>query len=430
MPDNWRMNIYFSGIGGVGIGPLAMLALDAGYNVTGSDIKEGDMTKLLSQRGARVQIGQDGSQIKNEHCSHPIDWLVHSSALLEDHPELKFAIDNKIKTSKRDEFINIILKEKNLSMLAVAGTHGKTTTTGMLIWIFKSLNIPFSYSVGTTLTFGPPAQYQNGSEYFVYECDEFDRNFLHFTPKVSAITTVDYDHVETYPTQDDYNYAFTDFISQSRYTLMWQQTADHLSITETSSNEILSESDPGIDALTLKGDHTRQNAWLAIQAFHQLFPHYETQQLTEIINKFPGTDRRFEKIADNLYSDYAHLPTEISATIQAALEMNKNVVVVYQPHQNVRQSEILRDGGYKTSFVGAKHVYWLPTFLSREYKDAPAIEPAELVESTTNKQSIEVCSMNDGLWQSIKTHINDGDLVLCMSAGSLDAWIRQKAKSN
>lgn len=423
------MNIYFSGIGGVGIGPLAMLALDAGYTVGGSDIKESDMTKLLSQRGANVRIGQDGSQIKSEHNKYPIDWLVHSSALADDHPELKFAKDNKIRTSKRDEFINIILKEKNLSMLAVAGTHGKTTTTGMLIWLFKSLNIPFSYSVGTTLTFGPPAQYQNGSEYFVYECDEFDRNFLHFNPKVSAITTVDYDHVETYPTQDDYNYAFTDFISQSRYTLLWQQTADHLSITESSSNEILSESDPGLNSLTLKGDHTRQNAWLAIQAFHQLFPKYETNQLTDIINHFPGTDRRFERIADNLYSDYAHLPTEISATIQAALEMNKNVVVVYQPHQNVRQSEILREGGYKTSFVGAKHVYWLPTFLSREYKDTPTIEPTELVDSTTNKQSIEVCSMNDELWKSIQSHIKNGDLVLCMSAGSLDAWIRQKAKS-
>lgn len=423
------MNIYFSAIGGVGIGPLAMLALDAGYTVSGSDIKESDMTKLLSQRGARVNIGQDGSQIKSEHSNLPIDWLVHSSALPEDHPELKFARENNIRSSKRDEFINIILKEKNLSMLAVAGTHGKTTTTGMLIWLFKSLNIPFSYSVGTTLRFGPPAQYQDGSEYFVYECDEFDRNFLHFNPKVSAITTVDYDHVETYPTQDDYNYAFTDFISQSRYTLLWQQTADHLSISETSSNNILSESDPGIYTLTLKGDHTRQNAWLAIQAFRQLFPKYETIQLTDIINKFPGTDRRFEKITDNLYSDYAHLPAEISATIQAALEMNKNVIVVYQPHQNVRQTEILQEGGYNTSFVGAKHVYWLPTFLSREYKDARTIEPAELIESTTNKQNIEVCSMNEELWQSIKTHMVEGDLVLCMSAGSLDGWIRQKSRS-
>lgn len=423
------MNIYFSGIGGVGIGPLAMLALDAGYTVSGSDLKEGDMTKLLAQKGARVKIGQDGSQIEEENKRQPIEWLVHSSALPDDHPELQFARDNSIKTTKRDEFINLILKEKNLSMLAVAGTHGKTTTTGMLIWLFKSLNIPFSYSVGTTLSFGPPAQYQPESEYFVYECDEFDRNFLHFSPKISAVTTVDYDHVETYPTQVDYDYAFTDFISQSAYTLLWQQTANHLSLHDTSSVEVLSESDPGLIAITLKGDHTRQNAWLAIQTLHQLMPKYGVEQLTEIINKFPGTDRRFEKLANNLYSDYAHLPTEISATIQAAQEVNKNVIVVYQPHQNVRQSEILRDGGYKTSFVGAKHVYWLPTFLSREYKDAPTIEPTELVESTTNKQSIEVCSMNDQLWQAIKSHISDGDLVLCMSAGSLDAWIRQKSNS-
>lgn len=424
------MNLYFSGIGGVGIGPLAMLALDCGYKVSGSDLKENDMTKLLAQKGARVHIGQDGTQIDDDNKLMPIDWLVHSSALPDNHPELLFAKTNKIKTSKRDEFINVILAEKKLQMIAVAGTHGKTTTTGMLIWLFKSLNVPFSYSVGTTLSFGPPAQYQENSRFFIYECDEFDRNFLHFRPKISAITTVDYDHVETYPTQDDYNYAFTDFISQSLYTILWQKTADHLSLQDTSSAEILSESDPGLFTLTLKGEHTRQNAWLAVQTFHQMFPLYQISQLTEVINKFPGTDRRFEKLAENLYTDYAHLPAEITATLQAAQETNKNVVVVYQPHQNVRQNEILREGGYKTAFVGAKHVYWLPTFLSREYKDAPTIEATELVETTTNKQSIEVCSMNDDLWQSIKKHIGDGDLVLCMSAGSLDAWIRQKSNSN
>lgn len=423
------MHVYCSGIGGVGIGPLAMLALDAGYKVSGSDRHESEMTQLLADRGAAVAFGQDGSQIMTAQNIQPIDWFVYSSALPDNHPELTFAKEHSIKATKRDDFINTLLSDKQLAMIAVAGTHGKTTVTGMVIWLLKQLDQPVSYSIGTSISFGPPAQYQDGSRYFIYECDEFDRNFLHYHPSLSAIVSVDYDHVDTYPTQESYNYAFTDFIGQSEYSILWQTDATKLSVPDSSSIEILSESDPGIDTIKLIGSHNRRNGWLAIHAVHQLYPEIDLNKLRSIIKDFPGTNRRFEKLADNLYTDYAHHPSEISATIQAAKELGNNVVVVYQPHQNIRQHELLKENAYEGTFAQASHVYWLPTYQSREYKDLVILSPQELIASTKNPDTIEPAEMNDQLWANIQKHLAKGDIVVAMAAGDLDTWLRDRVKT-
>lgn len=419
------MHIYFSGIGGVAIGPLAMLAQDAGYQVSGSDLAESEMTRMLEERGIKVVIGQDGSAISDAHDAQPIDWFVYSSALPQSHPEVSFAKDQAIKTSKRGELINLILKEKDLKLIAVSGTHGKTTTTGLLIWLFKKLNLPISYSIGTSLSFGPPAQYEEGSNFFVYECDEFDRNFLDFNPEVSLITSLDYDHADTYPTEADYLAAFNQFVAQSKLCITWQDVADKL---KSPDSLFALPEDRNFNLIKLAGLHNRRNAWLAATAVNRLgLVNDDLEAWNDLLEKFsdfPGTNRRFEKLADNLYSDYGHHPTEIAATIAMAKEVNENVVVVYQPHQNIRQHELLQNHGYKDCFAGAKKVYWLPTYLSREYKDLNTLNPEELIATSKQQNIMEVAEMNDQLWQ----HINDarqfGSLVLCMSAGDLDSWLR------
>lgn len=423
------MHVYCSGIGGVGIGPLAMLALDAGYEVSGSDVQNTEMVELLQKRGATIALAQTGAEIADAHTKKPIDWFIYSSALPENHPELLFAQKNGIRTSKRDDFLNELISAHKLQLIAVAGTHGKTTTTGMLVWALKQLNVPASYSIGTSLSFGPPAQYTPGSDFFIYECDEFDRNFLHFHPQLSLIPSVDYDHADTYPTIEDYNYAFLEFIGQSERTLLWQESADRLGLDDTHNIEILSEGDPGIQDIQLPGEHTRKNGWLTVQVLHQLLPQIELQEIIEAISKFPGTNRRFEKIAENIYSDYAHHPVEIAATIQAAQEINKNVVVIYQPHQNIRQHEIMNEGGYGSAFVGAQRVYWLPTYLSREYKDLPIIEAAELAASTSNQAHVQTALLDNSLANHIKQHQAEGALIIAMSAGDLDVWLRQQFSS-
>ncbi len=423
------MHVYFSGIGGVGIGPLALLALDAGYEVSGSDRQASELTKLLEERGVEVSYEQSQAHIQATHRKNTIDWFVYTSALPSNHPERVFAKKQGIKISKRADFLNQLLSELNLKLVAVSGTHGKTTTTAMLVWLFQQLGIPVSYSIGTTISFGPPAQYQKTSQYFVYECDEFDRNFLEFHPHLSLITSLDYDHPDTYPSESDYFDAFSKFADQSKVTVLWQSDAQELN---SQSHLFVIPDDRNFSPVELPGAHNRRNAWLAATAVNRLElvknNVEDWDMLLQKVSTFPGTARRFEKLAENLYTDYAHHPAEITATLQLAKEVNKNVVVVYQPHQNIRQRELLGSGGYGDCFAEADTVYWLPTYLSRE--DGSEIVTPEELSKTASNTKIESADMNATLSQKIKDHLKAGDLVVGMSAGDLDAWLRGVASKN
>ena len=414
------MNIYFSGIGGVGLGPLAEIAHDAGYQVQGSDMAEGLITDELRARGITVAFSQDGTFLRTCHEDAPLDWFVHTAALPLDHPELLLAKELGIKVAKRDELLAHIISEKQLKLIAAAGSHGKTTTTGMLVWAMKQLGIPVSYSVGTTLSFGPSGKFDPASKYFIYECDEFDRNFLHFTPYLSLITSIDYDHPDTYKTETDYMDAFRQFIDQSDMTIMWQQ--DGKKVTATADDGWILGDNETLD-LKLAGAHYRRNGTLVAKALEYLKLD-NLQSTVDILNTFPGTDRRFERLADNLYTDYGHHPTEIAAMLQLAREISDHVVLVYQPHQNVRQHEVKDD--YTECFNLAEEVYWLPTYLSREDPALAILTPEDLTKNIVNKDAVHIAELNNELWDTINRARQSGKLVLAMGAGSIDRWLRSK----
>jgi UDP-N-acetylmuramate--alanine ligase len=134
------MHIYFVGIGGSGLSPLAQLALDCGYEVSGSDLSHSHCTDAVEKRGVSVGYLQDGSNIRRIHNEKQIDFVVYTSACKPDHAEIQFAHEQGIRIGKRHEFINKILADKNLKMIAIAGTHGKTTTTAMTVWAFQKRN--------------------------------------------------------------------------------------------------------------------------------------------------------------------------------------------------------------------------------------------------------------------------------------------------
>jgi len=410
------MNIYFSGIGGVGLGPLAEIALDAGYTVMGSDQSEGMMTQRIADRGILFSTDQSGKFLKEQHEKQPVDWLIYTAALPDDHPELLAARELGIKTSKRDKLLLHVIKEKNLKLIAVAGTHGKTTTTGMIVWLARYFGIPLSYCVGTTLSWGPSGKYSPNSEYFVYECDEFDRNFLEFHPFVSIVTTVEHDHPDTYPTEADYIAAFRQFGEQSETLVTWREY--ETIFAENEKTVFIEEVSP---MLRLNGEHNRRNASLILAALEKFG--LAAKFAADGINKFPGTSRRFERLADNLYTDYGHTPSEITATLQMARELSDNVVLVYEPHQNVRQHEI-RDQYTDEVFKDASGVYWLPTYQSRENKSLEILTPEQL---TGNLQTtkIHTAKLDHELWDVIQKVRDEGKLVLCMGAGSIDDWVRQ-----
>lgn len=412
------MNIYFSGLGGVGIGPLVEIARDTGHTVMGSDLFESLVTEELRAQGVSINIGQDGTFLRDCHTAAPIDWFVYTAALPEDHPELLLAQELGMRVGKRDEFLAYIIQEKDLKLIAISGTHGKTTTTGMAVWLMQQLNIPVSYSVGSTLSFGPSGKFDTKSQYFVYECDEYDRNFLHFTPYLSLLTSVDYDHPDTYPEEEEYREAFRQFINQSAHTIMWKEDADYLH-ADTSKAWILDQA----LTLPLPGEHNRRNATLVAKAAEYLNLAKE-DSVVATLDTFPGTDRRFEKLATNLYSDYGHHPKEIAATLQLARELSEHVVLVYQPHQNRRQQRI-RDL-YTDQFELAEEIYWLPTYLSREDPNEAILTPEDLIQNVTNKDHVHVTETNDALWNLIDRYRQEGKLVLCMGAGTIDSWVREK----
>ncbi|MBC7512274.1 hypothetical protein H7142_01260 [Candidatus Saccharibacteria bacterium] len=415
------MNVFFSGIGGVALGPLAQISHDAGHSVIGSDAAESLTTRELQHHGITVRIGQGAELVEAEHAVNPIDWFVYTAALPDNHPELVKARELGIRTSKRDELLSHIIADKDLKLIAVSGTHGKTTTTGMLVWTLKQLGVPISYSIGSTISFGPSGHYEPDSEYFVYECDEFDRNFLHFTPHLSIVTSIGYDHSDTYPSKDDYSSAFQQFIHQSDSVVLWQRDSDMVDAHNPDSWCI--QDDEVLSQLTIPGMHNRRNGTLVLKALEKLGIGENSGNRANL-EQFPGTNRRFEKLDKNLYSDYGHHPTEIAATLQMARELSDHVVLVYQPHQNVRQHEI--KNLYRNCFVAAETIYWLPTYLSRENPDLPILSSEELTADILNHDSIHSTDMTDGLWKLINLHQQNGDLVLCMGAGSIDSWVRSR----
>ncbi len=424
------MHIFFSGIGGTGIGPLALIAKQAGYQVSGSDQQDSKYIEYLRSKGiADIYIGQSEDKLKSVHEKNPIDWFVRSSAVTDDHPEMKAVLALGIKNSKRDELLNKIIAEKKLKLIAIAGTHGKTTTTAMVIWLFKQLGIPISYSVGGKIDFGEMGEFDNKSEYFVYEADEYDRNFLAFSPEISLITGITWDHHEIFKTQDDYYDAFKEFIAKSKHTFMWTEDWCALELHEDERISLVGP-ESAFSKLKLHGDANRVDAMLATNGVN-MATKTNLEKLVSVVNQFPGIGRRMEQIIPGLYSDYAHTPEKIRGGMSVALDMAKankqDVIVVFEPLHNRRQHYMIDN--YKDCFKGAKKLYWIPSYLAREDPNQRIIPPSEMIQHLSDFSIAESKERNSELKNLIQKHLDRGDMVVCMTGGggdSLDEWIRKE----
>ena len=429
------MNIYISGISGTGMGPLALMAKNAGYQVFGSDRSRGAISYEIDQANIPFEVGnQDGSFLKQIHESHHLDWFVYTSALPEDHPELKLAKFLGLKTSKRDELTSYLVTILGLKMVAIAGTHGKTTTTAMLIWVTQKLQLPAAYIVGSTLSFAPSGSYHPNDQYFIYEADEYDRNFLHYEPWLSLITFVSYDHPDIYSSEDDYHQAFLQFEKQSQSLIFASPAATppNLSILSDHPLQVLNIPDP---RFTLAGSARREDANLVFHAIKQILAdqsdhsQISDQQILDILNQFPGVGRRFERLKDGLYSDYAHHPEEIKATVditkEEAEKLGKTgVVVVYEPHQNTRQHEVFHL--YKNVFQGVDHLFWLPTYLTRENQSLKIFTPSDFIKTLDNQVAAISAELNEDLKSKLKDLYQQNYLIILMSAGPADQWFRDE----
>ncbi|MDO4967263.1 MAG: Mur ligase domain-containing protein [Candidatus Saccharibacteria bacterium] len=424
------MKIYISGISGTGMGPLAEMAKDAGITVVGSDKQRGAIAEELEAANIDFEIGsQDGSFLE-KHLD--ADWFVYTSALPENHPELALAKEKGIKTSKRDEFIAFLVKKLNLKMVAVAGTHGKTTTTSMLIWASKELKIKASYLVGTTLNFAKSGKYSENDEFLIYEADEYDRNFLSFNPWLSLITFVSYDHPDIYPTERDYKDAFKAFEEKSENVIFGSPSAAPDSLEYLTEKNIPTKVIIDTNSeITLAGKARREDATLALNALKKMNPELGEAEIIKVLNSFPGVGRRFEKLEDGIYSDYGHHPEEIKATVELAKEEaertgKRGIIALYEPHQNTRQHEV--KDGYKNAFLGVDKLFWLPTYLTRENPDLEILKPEDFIADLENKENAEPADLNNELAEKIKKYQEENYLILLMTAGPADEWLRNVIK--
>lgn len=427
------MHIHFSGIGGTGIGPLALIAHKAGFTVSGTDKQHSAYIEYLKDKGiSTIAVPDSEDSISEIHAGEPIDWVVYSSALPKEnpnHPVITFAAENQIKHSKRDEFLAYLLEEKHLKMLAIAGTHGKTTTTAMAIWLFKQMNIPVSYSVGAKLSFGDMGEYDENSEYFVYEADEYDRNFLHYSPAISLISGLGYDHPDIYPTREEYNEAFLQFFSQSDKTYIWENDVKYLGVKMPNGVEILRKNAYQNFANKLLGNVNRENAALVAQAFYEnIDSSRSVHEIGEHMNSFPGVSRRFEQIAENIYSDYAHTPEKIAGAINIARESlseGQKLVVVYEGLHNTRQHFIKEQ--LTTLFEAVDELIVVPSYRAREDESLEDLTPEKLVQIIQKPEVKIPAELNENLKEIVSSRAKNC-VVLCLTAGgggSLDEWLRK-----
>lgn len=417
--------VYFSGISGTGLGPLALFAKQAGYTVFGSDQSTGAISSELTAADIPMHIGDQTGVFLKQQLAEGLNWFVYTSALPETHPELTMArtyatTHPGFKVTKRDDFTAHLISSLNLKLVAVAGTHGKTTTTSMIIYVATKLHLPVSYVVGTTLGFAPSGSYHQGDQFFVYEADEYDRNFLKFHPWLSVIPSISYDHPDIYPTPADYQSAFDQFKSQSQ--------------TVITPADLPNDLDDSI--FTLAGASRRLDACLALIALEKIVASASglknpptREQLIDTLNTFPGVGRRFERLTDNIYTDYAHHPEEIAATIATALDevdrtKKSGLVVIYEPHQNTRQHQIKDQ--YYDAFLGTDHVFWLPTYLVRENPALPVLNPIDFIHDLAPHISAEPAELNDELFHLIQDYARQNYLVLLMTAGPADTWLRER----
>ena len=425
------MHVYFSGIGGAGICPLSIVAYQAGFDVSGSDKQSSDYIDYLLKSGIEnIHIGQSKEDIAAVHHEKPIEWMVISSAVLKEnktHPEIEFAKTKNIRISKRDEFIVEFLNKTNHEMIAIAGTHGKTTTTAMTVWAFKQLGIPVSYALPAKTTFSEMGSFDKNAKYFIYEADEYDKNFLSYSPRLSLISGVAYDHPDIYPTVDEYKAAFRQFLDQSKRAFLWEEDAEFIGVQSSLTLAAIVKEDYEPFADKLIGPVNRDNARLVIQGIFSLDETLDFQELSDIMNDFPGLSRRFEKLAPNIYSDYAHTPEKIRGALQTAKETSDSVVVVYEGLHNTRQHFIHEQ--LKDLFTGAKQLYVVPSYLAREDESLEMLTPEKLCEIIQQPSDRIPSELNEELLGAIKAHADSGDLVLCLSAGGggcLDEWLRKQ----
>jgi UDP-N-acetylmuramate--alanine ligase len=436
--------VHFIGIGGIGMSSLAEILLDMGYPVSGSDLKLSPITQRLADRGARVFEGHASSNVSGAAV------VVYSSAVKPDNPEMIEARSRKLPLIPRGELLSELMRQK--FGIAIAGSHGKTTTTAMAasIMIHGGLD-PTMLVGGRTGINGSNARFGK-SEYLVVESDESDGSFLKLAPIVAVVTNIDREHLDHYSGIEAIRQAFTEFIgkvpfygaailclddeniqqilpSVNRRVITYGTSAQaDLRITSSSAGHMASEfhlqlrdQDLGCFRLRVPGEHNILNATAAIAVGLELG--IPVESIREAIANFSGVDRRFQvrgtERGITVIDDYGHHPTEIRATLASARACRfRNVHVLFQPHRYTRTQALMDD--FARAFHQADTVHVTDIYAASE-APIPGVTSEVLVERLRaygHKGAHYVGSLDAGA-QSVTDAAVAGDAIVTLGAGSV-----------
>ena len=447
--------VHFVGVGGIGMSGIAELLANLGYAVSGSDAKRSDVTsRLESACGVRVQVGHDAAHVGDA------DVVVYSSAVRPDNPELVEARRRGVPVIPRAEMLAELMRLK--FSIAVAGSHGKTTTTSMIALVLEQAGLDPTAVIGGRLSaFGSNARLGRG-QYMVAEADESDRSFLVLWPSIAVITNIDDEHLEAYGGLEDLQQAFVDFANKvpfygsvvackddRRTSDILPRVTRRLVTYGLEEGATVAGKDVELGAfggrctvvvrrdgvehrlgriqVAVPGRHNLQNALAAVAVAECL--DVEFAQVAAALESFHGAERRFQRVGEArgvlVVDDYGHHPTEIAAVLAAArLSLNRRLLVAFQPHRYSRTARLMESFG--DAFSDADEVVLTEIYAAGE-DPIPGVTADALAEAIRRRGSRPVCVVRtlDELVPMLAARARPGDAVLTLGAGSIGTVARR-----
>lgn len=447
--------VHFVGIGGIGMSGIAEILLALGYNVTGSDLAASSTTERLESLGAKIFIGHQKENITEQNV------VVHTSAAKADNPELMEALAKNIPIMRRAEMLAELMRLKQ--GIAIAGTHGKTTTTSMLATILEESRYNPTYVIGGIVSnLGGHAKVGAG-DFLVAEADESDGSFLLYQPYMSVITNIDDDHLDFYGSKQKLIDSFNEFANNIPFygvcalnihdpilkemRLKIKKPTVSFGIGEGEAdyqahNVVASSKGASFDLhfrgeklgptnISLPGKHNILNALGALAIAHQMG--VKVQVMLDAISKFSGVGRRLERLYQDetfeLIDDYGHHPTEVSATLQAVIESRgQKPVVIFEPHRFSR-TKLCWDQ-FVQCFDGVDEIYLCQIYAASE-KPIDGVT-SELLAQAINQRSGKKCYLlkdKSTLFSKLDELKKQSCVVVSLGAGSIGKDVREWVKT-
>jgi UDP-N-acetylmuramate--alanine ligase len=438
-------NIHFVGIGGIGMSGIAEVLHTMGFGVSGSDLLESNNVKRLQKMGINVQTGH---RYENAEGA---DVVVYSSAVKETNPELVCAKDNFIPVIKRGEMLAELMRLKY--SIAIAGSHGKTTTTSMVAEILNTAKLDPTVVVGGILNTKDTNATLGTGNVIVAEADESDRSFLMMSPSVALVTNIDFEHPDTYKDIDDVKQTFADFVSRVPFygsvvlCLDDENTADLIPLIDRrfvtygflaqadvhavnieqkgfsmQFDVVISGKKAGRVKLGFPGEHNVRNALGAIAVAMQFDIPFRT--VKRALEGFKGVQRRltsrYEDGSCIVMDDYGHHPTEIKTTLKAVrgAYQDKKILAIFQPHRYSRTAALMKD--FATAFFDADMLFITDIYAASEDK-IDGVDSETLVKEikTRGFKNVKYIHGFDGVFEYLHEHGCDDTVMLTLGAGSI-----------